>query len=160
MDFIDFCFFVIYFYLIGFQVYENEDVFRTYRLDRMAQVVTLEERFYIPYRDKFSDGEFRKRVQFMYDGELMTVKFRYFGYTIEHILDRLPTAKAKKIAEGVYNISAEVYGDGILMWLLSQGSQVDVIAPKNLREEWLSIAKNIVNHNYYGWENIPWDIGK
>ena len=136
-----------YFYLIGLQVDENEDVFRTYRLDRMTQVVTLEEKFYIPYRDKFSDGEFRKRVQFMYDGELMTVKFRYFGCSIEHILDKLPTAKSEKLTEGVYNISAEVYGDGILMWLLSQGSQIDVIAPKKLRNEWLSVAENIINRS-------------
>lgn len=145
-----------YFYLIGLQVYETEDVFRTYRLDRMAQVVTLEEKFYIPYRDKFHDGEFRKRVQFMYDGELMTVKFRYFGCVIEHILDRLPTAKAKKRTEGIYDISAEVYGDGILMWLLSQGSQVDVIAPQDLRNEWLAIAEQIVNRDYGGWENVDW----
>ena len=87
---------------------------------------------------------FRKRVQFMYDGELMTVKFRYFGSSVEHVLDRLPTAKAKQRDVSVYDISAEVYGDGILIWLLSQGSQVEVYAPEELRQKWLDEASRIV----------------
>ena len=143
-----------YFYLIGLQTYELEDEFRTYRLDRMKDVLTLEEKFSIPYHDKFRDGEFRKRVQFMYDGDLMRIKFRYFGDTVEHVLDRLPTAKAKKRDTGVYDVSAEVYGYGILIWLLSQGSQVDVIAPQELRDEWLSVAEKIVNRDYDGWEDV------
>lgn len=133
-----------YFYVIGLQVYAEGDAFRTYRLDRMARIVILEENFRIPYRDKFRDGEFRKRVQFMYDGELMTIKFRYFGSSVEHVLDRLPTAKAKKRDAGVYDVSAEVYGDGILIWLLSQGSQVEVYAPEKLRQQWLDEASRIV----------------
>ena len=145
-----------YFYLIGLQPYKTEDEFRTYRLDRMTNVSTLEEKFSIPYRDKFRDGEFRKHVQFMYDGELMRVKFRYFGDSVEHVLDRLPTAKANKRDTGVYDVSAEVYGYGILIWLLSQGSQVDVIAPKDLRDEWLEIAEQIVNRDYNGWEDVAW----
>jgi predicted DNA-binding transcriptional regulator YafY len=133
-----------YFYLIGLQTYETGDAFRTYRLDRIANIITSEEKFRIPYRDKFRDSEFRKRVQFMYDGELMTVKFRYFGSSVEHVLDRLPTAKAKQRDVGVYDISAEVYGDGILIWLLSQGSQVEVYAPEELRQQWLDEASRIV----------------
>lgn len=133
-----------YFYLIGLQTYETGDAFRTYRLDRIANIITSEEKIRIPYRDKFRDSEFRKRVQFMYDGELMTVKFRYFGSSVEHVLDRLPTAKAKQRDVGVYDISAEVYGDGILIWLLSQGSQVEVYAPEELRQQWLDEASRIV----------------
>ena len=133
-----------YFYLIGLQTYETGDAFRTYRLDRIANIITSEEKFRIPYRDKFRDSEFRKRVQFMYDGELMTVKFRYFGSSVEHVLDRLPTAKAKQRDVSVYDISAEVYGDGILIWLLSQGSQVEVYAPEELRQKWLDEASRIV----------------
>ena len=133
-----------YFYLIGLQTYETGDAFRTYRLDRIANIITSEEKFRIPYRDKFRDSEFRKRVQFMYDGELMTVKFRYFGSAGEHVLDRLLTAKAKQRDVSVYDISAEVYGDGILIWLLSQGSQVEVYAPEELRQKWLDEASRIV----------------
>ena len=32
-------------------------------------------------------------------------------------------------------VEAEVYGNGILMWLLSQGSAVEVLRPESVREE-------------------------
>ena len=84
------------------------------------------------------------------------IKFRYFGASVEHVLGRLPTAKAIKRDVGVYDVSAEVYGDGILIWLLSQGSQVNVMEPQELREEWLAVAKQIVNRENNGWEDIDW----
>ena len=78
-------------------------------------------------KDKFSDGEFRKRVQFMYSGELRTVNFTYGGPSIEAVLDRLPTAEIVKEENGVYTIKAEVYGNGIDMWLRSQGDYITKI---------------------------------
>lgn len=57
----------------------------------------------------------------------------------------------------MFDVSAEVYGDGILIWLLSQGNQVDVIAPQDLRDEWLEIAEQIVNGDYDGWEDVEWE---
>ena len=65
-------------------------------------------------------------MQFMYAGELKTVKFEYSG-VLEAILDRLPTAKILKEENGVYTISAETYGDGIYMWLRSQGDMVKIV---------------------------------
>ena len=76
---------------------------------------------------KFSDGEFRKRIQFMYAGELRRVTFDYCGASVEAVLDRLPTAKVVSEKNGVYRITAEVYGNGIDMWLRSQGSAVKVV---------------------------------
>ena len=77
--------------------------------------------FRIPYADRFKDGEFRKRVQFMYPGPLRRVKFTYSGPSVEAVLDRLPTAQILKEKDGVYTITAEAYGIGIDMWLGSQG---------------------------------------
>lgn len=128
-----------YFYVIA--IYEDADegeVYRTFRIDRLADLKETGKTFRIPHNAKFHDGEFRKRVQYMYDGKMQTIRFNYFDSSIEHVLDRLPTAKAKKVADGVYDVTAEVSGKGILIWLLSQGSQVEVNAPRELREEWLS----------------------
>ena len=83
--------------------------------------------FHIPYADRFKDGEFRKRVQFMYPGPLRCVKFTYSGPSVEAVLDRLPTAQILEEKEGVYTITAEAYGIGIDMWLGSQGDRVKVI---------------------------------
>ena len=78
-------------------------------------------------RKKFSDGEFRKRIQFMYAGDLRHVTFDYSGASVEAVLDRLPTARIISQKDGVYRITAEVYGSGIDMWLRSQGSVVKVV---------------------------------
>jgi predicted DNA-binding transcriptional regulator YafY len=71
----------------------------------------------------------------MYPGKLQNIRFRYTGASVETVLDRLPTAKIQSQAENGIIIEAEVYGNGILMWLLSQGDRVEVLAPQKLRQE-------------------------
>ena len=98
-----------------------------YRIYRIRSLNVLEKRFYIPYGSRFEEGEFRKRIQFMYGGKLKKVKFRYTGTVIDAILDRLPTAQILDEEDGAYIVSAEVFGSGIDMWLRSQGSYVELI---------------------------------
>ena len=105
----------------------NDSFPTIYRIDRIKSLKVSDEKFHIPYRSRFEEGEFRKRVQFMYGGKLQKIKFRYTGPDIDAILDRLPTAEILGEDEGGYIISAEVFGTGINMWLRSQGSYVEVI---------------------------------
>lgn len=125
-----------YFYLTAFiddeEIKANfeviNDSFPTiYRIDRIQEYKVLNERFHIPYNNRFEEGEFRKRVQFMYGGKLQRVKFLYKGDIIEAVLDRLPTAKIINEEDRIYTISAEVFGKGIDMWLRSQGNLVEII---------------------------------
>lgn len=125
-----------YFYLTAFipdeEVRKDFDVLNDsfptiYRIDRIRSLKVLEESFFIPYSNRFEEGEFRKRIQFMYGGKLQKVKFRYTGTDIDAILDRLPTAKILNEDNGAYTVSAEVFGTGIDMWLRSQGSYVELI---------------------------------
>lgn len=69
----------------------------------------------------------------MYPGRLQSIRFRYTGASVDAILDRLPTAKVLSKDEEAFIVEAEVYGKGIVMWLLSQGDRVDVLAPESLR---------------------------
>ena len=84
----------------------------------------------MPYKDRFEEGEFRKRVQFMYGGKLNRIRFEYTGTDVDAILDRLPTAKIESEKDGEYIIRAEVFGKGIDMWVKSQGENVRVIEGK------------------------------
>ncbi len=124
-----------YFYMAAFhedkEVKKNfrvlEDASPTiYRIDRIQDLKVLDEHFRIPYKDRFEEGEFRKRIQFMYGGELRKVKFTYSGYSVEAVLDRLPTAQIVDEHDGVYTITAQVFGDGIDMWFRSQGDLVKI----------------------------------
>ncbi len=131
-----------YFYLTAFitdgKVRENfrvlDDAFPTiYRIDRIQSLKVLDENFHVPYANRFEEGEFRKRIQFMYGGKLRKIRFKYSGFSVESVLDRLPTAKIEKEEPSedgkrkIYTISAEVFGDGIDMWIRSQGEAVKII---------------------------------
>ena len=123
-----------YFYLTAFledkSHFENpDDLFPTiYRVDRIAAFKVLDEHFRVPYRDRFEEGEFRKRVQFMYGGRLQHIKFRYTGPSIEAVLDRLPTAKIVEEDENGWTVEAEVFGKGIEMWVRSQGAYIQLMS--------------------------------
>jgi len=71
----------------------------------------------------------------MYAGRLLSIKLKYYGDNPEPILDRLPTARVVEQYEHECIIEAEAYGKGCLMWLLSQGSKVEILRPESLREE-------------------------
>lgn len=134
-----------YFYLLGKTVPEKplgtaEDEPRIYRFDRIKDMTVLDEQVSIPYRERFQPGIYRNRIQYMYGGRTEKIKFKYKGLSLEAVLDRLPTAKqVQKQPDGVV-VEAEVFGQGILMWLLSQGSKVEVLEPEALREAWLDEA--------------------
>lgn len=98
-----------------------------YRIDRIAEFEVLDDHFYVPYGDRFQEGEFRKRIQFMFGGELRTLRFKYKGISLEAVLDRLPTAEILAHDETGWTIKAEVYGDGVDMWLRSQGNMIEII---------------------------------
>ncbi len=125
-----------YFYLTAFiddnEVKKNFDVLNDsfptiYRIDRIKKLTVMDERFYIPYSSRFEEGEFRKRIQFMYGGKLQRVTFKYSGTDVDAVLDRLPTAKILDEEDGEYTISAEVFGKGIDMWIRSQGEHIRVL---------------------------------
>lgn len=125
-----------YFYLTAFiddkDIQKDFDVLNDsfptiYRIDRIKSLKILDERFHIPYSSRFEEGEFRKRIQFMYGGQLQKVMFKYCGADVDAVLDRLPTANIVDEEDGTFTISAEVFGKGIDMWLRSQGDNVQLI---------------------------------
>lgn len=132
-----------YFYLNAYIVEKNQrgeyqhkySYPAIFRVDRIMEYRKLDKKFRMPYVDRFQEGDFRKRVQFMYAGALMRIQFKYKGNNPEAILDRLPTARVKeKQSDGVL-LEVEGYGKGILMWLLSQGDKIEIVSPQKLRQE-------------------------
>lgn len=125
-----------YFYLTAFidgidkkaEFRNPDDRYPTiYRVDRIQKYEVTDSHFDIPYRDRFEEGEFRKRVQFMYGGKLRKIRFLYTGKNVESVLDRLPTARIEQKTDDGYILTAEVFGDGIDMWVRSQGNAVKIL---------------------------------
>ena len=96
-----------------------------YRVDRIQKVEVLKENF--RRESRFEEGEYRKKVQYMFGGKLRRVKFKYKGLDINAVLDRLPTAKVLSVEDGVYTVTALVLGNGVDMWLRGQGDDVEMM---------------------------------
>lgn len=131
-----------YFYLIAFLTpkdkqkvkfeIENYPFPTIYRIDRIKGFTVTDKHFAVPYAKRFEEGEFRKRIQFMYGGHLQRLRFYFKGSCYEYILDRLPTAKVVLEDEKGTLIEAEVFGKGIDIWLKSQGELIEVVSRQEL----------------------------
>lgn len=115
-----------------------------FRIDRIKSYKQLNEKFRVSYANRFEEGEFRKRIQFMYAGKLQKVVLKFYGENPEPILDRLPTARVIEQYDNECAIEAEVYGKGVIMWLLSQGNKIEVLRPESMREEMKQILQDML----------------
>lgn len=126
-----------YFYLIAFLAGEDEERDKPlyFRADRIKRIVEHRGTRNEEETPEFDEGLLRKRSLFMWPGKLRTIRFEFSGPSVQAVLDKLPTAKIIERSGGKYTLEAEAYGDGIKMWLLSQGSWVKVTAPDEFAEE-------------------------
>ena len=125
-----------YFYLIAFRTDGKTDKPYYFRIDRIKQITIHRKKFDAFDTPDFDEGLLRKRSLFMWPGKLRTIRFEFSGPSVQAALDKLPTAKIiERLGGGKYLIEAEVYGDGIKMWLLSQGTWVKVVSPAEYVDE-------------------------
>lgn len=124
-----------YFYLVAYIHGKNYEFPAIYRLDRIQEYVVSDEHFTMLEANRFEEGEFRKRVQFMKAGKVLRIRFRFWGDSLDAVLDRLPTARVISQEDNGAIIEAEVFGRGINMWLLSQAEYLEVLWPEDVREE-------------------------
>lgn len=124
-----------YFYLIAFETDDKEQIPHYFRVDRIKYITEHRKKFNADDAPEFDEGLLRQQSLFMWPGKLRTIRFEYSGPSVQAVLDKLPTAKIIDRIEGKYLIEAEVYGDGIKMWLLSQGAWVKVVAPDEFVKE-------------------------
>ena len=124
-----------YFYLIAFLTEGKTEKPYYFRIDRIRQITVHRKKFATEDTPTFDEGLLRQRSLFMFPGKLQTIRFEFTGPSVQAVLDKLPTAKIIERDGKKYLIEAEVYGNGIKMWLLSQGAWVKVVAPQAFVEE-------------------------
>ena len=129
-----------YFYLIAFLTEGKMDKPYYFRIDRIRQITVHRKKYGAFDVPAFDEGLLRQRSMFMWPGKLQTIRFEFTGPSVQAVLDKIPTAKIverETTTDGKpqYLIEAEVYGDGIKMWLLSQGAWVKVTAPQEFVDE-------------------------
>ena len=122
-----------YFYVILYNpTYKS---YLNYRLDRFLDIQSTSDKIKIDHKDRLEDSELRKKIHFMYSGREVTFTFRFWGI-IEAALDKLPDSKViKEYDDNSVVMEATAYDTGVIMWLLSQGSNVQVLSPPSFVEK-------------------------
>lgn len=135
----------LYFYLVG--VNDKEQVL-IFRIDRIQAYKVMKTRLTVPSSPYIREGALKQRIYFMYGGHWKKVSFEFNGGIIESVLDRFPTAQLlkKDYTNNRFVVEIEVIGDGILMWLLSQGSRVKVLSPNSLKEKHIAEVEKILEN--------------
>lgn len=138
-----------YFYLIASHTLDGKEVNRYYRIDRIVKYIKHRTGFHIEYANRFDEGELKNKIQYMWPGQGInrTVIFEFHGPSVQAVLDKLPGAEIIKEENNKYTIRAWVYGDGIKMFLLSQGSWVKVLEPQSFVQE-MQEEINAMKNNY------------
>lgn len=125
-----------YYYLIAYECDDTcSDIPHYFRIDRIIHITANNEHFTITKTPETDEGFLRKRSHFMWPGPLRTIRFAFNGPSLQAVLDRIPTARVIDRTDDSYIIEAETYGDGIKMFLLSQGEWVKVLAPQEFVQE-------------------------
>ena len=124
-----------YFYLIAYKFDDDSSTPIYFRIDRITDITVHREKVLLKKEQEFDEGLLRRRSQFMWPGLLRKIRFEFTGPSLQAILDRLPTARLVDKHGNVSILEAEVYGNGIKMFLLSQGAWVKVLEPLEFVEE-------------------------
>ena len=135
-----------YFYLIAFKTDDEEKKPLYFRVDRIKHITEHRKKFTDNEAPEFDEGLLRRRSLLMWPGRLRTIRFEFTGPSVQAVLDKLPTARIIEREGRKYTLEAEVYGDGIKMWLLSQGSWVKVTEPKEFVEEIKTEIRRMMEH--------------
>ena len=133
-----------YFYLIAFIEDKDYDFPAFFRIDRIESFEVMDEVYSRSLYQKYSVGEMKNSIQFMYAGELTDLKLKCKISSLEAVLDRLPNAEI--IDKDAYVIlKARIFGQGIVKWILSQGDNIEVLEPAELREKIIDETMKIIN---------------
>lgn len=124
-----------YFYQIAFPIDGHTSKPLYFRANRIKYFTVHRKTFTTNDAPEYDEGLLQQRSILMWPGKLCIICFEFSGPSVQAVLDKLPTAKIINCSDGRDLIEAEVYGDGIRMWLLSQGAWVKVVAPDEFVEE-------------------------
>ena len=125
-----------YFYLIAYKCdtdTPNSPIY--FRIDRITNITIHRETYTLTASQDINEGKLRKMSQFMWPGPTRRIVFEFSGPSVQAILDRIPTAKIIDRYQNISVIEANVFGNGIKMFLLSQGSWIKVLSPSDFVEE-------------------------
>lgn len=140
---VSFIFCEFYFYLIAFLDERNCNFPRIFRVDRIKNFQMTNEKYNENLYERYNQKNMRKHLQFMDAGEITNARIRCRDSNVELLRDRFPDCWLIK-DEGEWKIfGAKIFGGGFISWILSQGSNVELLEPVDLRYKLIKQIKEI-----------------
>jgi len=123
-----------YFYVVLYKPAQGRTFF--YRLDRFSEVkLDTSKPTTVPRSKKIDEGESVNKTYLLNDGGEITYEFKYWNYP-QTALDRLPGSKiTHQNDDGSVTIKGSGFAQGMVLWILSQGSRIQVLQPQSLIDE-------------------------
>lgn len=126
-----------HYYLIGY-FNKRKNSLSMYRIDRMRKVMTYKGN-YVDIRDSLDINEFIKSSFNMFvGGEEIDIVLHFHKNIFRETVSRFgENMEIVKLSGPWYEavIRHQSYSQGLISWILMLGSQIEVVAPKHLREE-------------------------
>ncbi len=123
---------------------------RTYRVDRMKNIkLTGQPRGGLDAIKALDVKNYTQRVFSMYGGEKTSVSLRFDNSLLDTVLDRFGTKTAlySRIDDEHFQVNCDVeVSPQFFGWLCGFGSNVEIVAPKQVREEYQIHLKTILNN--------------
>lgn len=134
-------------YVVGYS--SQHKSLRTFKFNRIKKLRVQDERFVSG--DDFDVYEYFGRAWSMIpEGKLYNIKLRFLPKVAKNVTEVQwhSTQQAQHNRDGSATMEFRVDGLGeIIWWILGYGDQVEVLAPKVLREKVVATAKNIIRVN-------------
>lgn len=122
---------------------------RTFKLNRIEELSVRKQRFCDG--EQFDVYEYLGRAWSMIpEGRIYNVKLHFLARVASNVMEVRwhSTQKATRHEDGSATLEFRVDGLGeIIWWVLGYGDQVQVLAPRELRERVVAAAKNIIKLN-------------
>ncbi|GEO47392.1 helix-turn-helix transcriptional regulator [Companilactobacillus kimchii] len=115
---------------------DDKDNPRVFRIDRFDFPIKEKRKSYnIPFSKKVDEGEVLKKTYLLRMGNDVNYTFQYWNYP-QTALDKLPGSKIVETKDdGSVIIKGEIFSEGALLWILSQGDGLKVLGPDSLVKE-------------------------
>lgn len=119
-----------YFYVVMYSKESNKS--RPYRLDRFESYnASKANKIKMPQKLKKDDGTERNNTYLLSFGNNVHFEFYYSGYP-QTALDRFPNSKIKQTLDNEVLIEGDAYTQGLVLWIMGQGSRARVKSPDSL----------------------------
>lgn len=119
-----------YFYVVMYSEEAKQSI--PYRLDRFKEYkISKAKKIKMPRQLKKDDGSERNETYLLNYGNKVNFEFYYSGYP-QTALDRFPNSKIKQTLDNEVLIEGNAYTQGLVLWIMGQGSRVRVKSPASL----------------------------